>query len=94
MLATTAAIAQAALDRLGSRARRRRPSRNAIKDALGAPQPDGVTARIHFTNNLLPSGSLPGTSSALTSGADGRLWLTKDGQACASSCSPPPATRS
>ena len=40
----------------------------------------GLTARIRFTNNLLPSGSLPGTSSALTSGADGRLWLTKDGR--------------
>ncbi|MDP2712384.1 MAG: DUF2092 domain-containing protein [Solirubrobacteraceae bacterium] len=52
----------------------------AIKDALGAPSPDGLTARITFTNDLLPGGSLPGASSALTSGADGRLWLAKDGR--------------
>lgn len=79
MLATTAAIAQAAL---GGSATPPAPKAlaQAIKDAIGAPAPDGVTARISFTNNLLPSGSLPGTSSALTSGAKGRLWLTKDGR--------------
>ena len=72
-------------DRPG-RARRLRPRpapkalAQAIKDAINAPSQDGLTARITFKNNLLPSGSLPGTSSALTSGADGRLWLTKDGR--------------
>lgn len=79
VLATTAAIAQAALggsDPVPSP----KALAQAIQDALGAPAPDGVTARISFTNKLLPSGSLPGTSSALTSGADGRLWLTKDGR--------------
>jgi outer membrane lipoprotein-sorting protein len=79
VLATTAAIAQAALG--GSNpVPSPKALAQAIKDAIGAPAPDGVTARISFTNNLLPSGSLPGTSSALTSGADGRLWLTKDGR--------------
>ncbi len=79
VLAATAAIAQAALTGSGP-VPAPKALAQAIKDALGAPAPEGVTARIHFENNLLPSGSLPGTSSALTSGADGRLWLTKDGR--------------
>ena len=41
-------------------------------------KPTGVTARVTFTNNLFPSGALPGMSgaggSALTSGGSGRLW--------------------
>jgi outer membrane lipoprotein-sorting protein len=41
----------------------------------------GISARIHFTNNLLPSGSLPeGTSSPIVTGADGRLWLGSQGE--------------
>ncbi|MEY2513414.1 MAG: hypothetical protein QOJ89_772 [bacterium] len=79
VLVTTAAIAQAALTGGGPIAAPKALAQ-AISDAIGAPAPDGVTARITFTNNLLPSGSLPGTSSALTGGADGRLWLTKDGR--------------
>jgi outer membrane lipoprotein-sorting protein len=78
VLVTTAAIAQAALTGSGPLAAPKALAQ-AISDAIGAPAPDGVTARITFTNNLLPGGSLPGTSSALTSGAKGRLWLTKDG---------------
>lgn len=79
VLAVTAAIAQGALTGAGP-VPAPKALAQAIKSALGAPAPEGVTARITFTNNLLPSGSLPGTSSALTSGADGRLWLTKDGK--------------
>jgi outer membrane lipoprotein-sorting protein len=42
----------------------------------------GITARIHFTNALLPSGSLPqGAGSPIITGADGRLWLASDGRA-------------
>ena len=53
----------------------------AIHDALAAPQPAGITARIKFTNHLFPSGSLLGNvGSALMSGASGRLWLTNDGR--------------
>jgi outer membrane lipoprotein-sorting protein len=52
----------------------------AIHDALVAPAPDGVTARISFTNNLFPSGALTGTTgSALETGAGGRLWLNSSG---------------
>jgi outer membrane lipoprotein-sorting protein len=80
-LAVTAGIAQAALSSGGDKPSRKSLPR-AIYDALHAPQVQGVTARIHFTNNLLPSGSLPeGAVSPLASGADGRLWMTNDGRA-------------
>jgi hypothetical protein len=53
----------------------------AIHNALSAQPPDGVTARVKFTNNLFPSGALLGRAgSALMSGASGRLWLTHDGR--------------
>jgi hypothetical protein len=56
-----------------------KPLAQAIHDALAAPAPEGVTARIKFTNRLFPSGSLLGSAaSALMSGASGRLWLTND----------------
>jgi hypothetical protein len=53
----------------------------AIHDALSAPPPDGVFARVKFTNNLFPSGALFGqVGSALMSGASGRMWATNDGR--------------
>jgi outer membrane lipoprotein-sorting protein len=58
-----------------------KPLGDAIHDALAAPAPDGITARIKFTNNLFPSGSLLGAAgSALMAGASGRLWATNDGR--------------
>jgi outer membrane lipoprotein-sorting protein len=58
-----------------------KPLANALHDALTSPRPAGVTARVTFTNNLLPSGALFGNvGSALLSGASGRLWLTNDGR--------------
>ena len=58
-----------------------KPLDRAIHDALAAPAPNGVTARIRFVNKLFPSGALLGsTGSALMSGASGRLWLTNDGR--------------
>jgi len=58
-----------------------KPLATAVHDALTAPHPAGVTARVRFTNNLLPSGALFGNvGSALLSGASGRLWLTNDGK--------------
>src|SRR5438067_1667615 len=54
---------------------------NALHDAVTAPEPAGITARIKFTNRLFPSGSLTGAAaSALMSGATGRLWATNDGR--------------
>ena len=58
-----------------------KPLANALYDASHAPAVQGITARIHFTNNLLPSGALPeGSGSPVLTGADGRLWLTQDGR--------------
>src|SRR5262245_22021064 len=58
-----------------------KPLDHAIRDALAAPEPDGVTARVRFTNRLFPSGALlGGVGSALMSGASGRLWATTDGR--------------
>jgi outer membrane lipoprotein-sorting protein len=58
-----------------------KPLDQAIEDALSAKGPDGVTARVAFTNKLFPSGALLGQAgSALMSGASGRLWLTGDGR--------------
>jgi outer membrane lipoprotein-sorting protein len=54
---------------------------DALHDALAAPAPAGITARIRFTNKLFPSGALVGQAgSALMSGASGRLWATNDGR--------------
>ena len=59
-----------------------KPLDQAIHDALQAPAPDGVTARIVFTNKLFPSTALLGgqAGSALVSGASGRLWVSGDGR--------------
>jgi outer membrane lipoprotein-sorting protein len=58
-----------------------KPLANALHDALTAPEPSGITARVNFTNNLFPSGALLGNvASALMSGASGRLWITNDGR--------------
>src|SRR3954468_16976859 len=74
-----AGIAQAALNNAPKPAPK--PLDRAIYDALNAPAVDGVTARIKFTNNLLPSGSLPrDTASPVLTGAEGRLWLSGDGR--------------
>jgi outer membrane lipoprotein-sorting protein len=79
-LAASAAIAQAALTGSGPMPSPKALA-SAVLDAANAPQPEGLTAKIHFTNNLLPSGSLPGgASSPLASGADGRLWIQKSGK--------------
>ena len=79
VLAAGAAVARAALD--GASAPPAKPLDRAVYDAVRAPDVAGITARIHFTNDLLPSGSLPeGSTSPLISGADGRLWLGSDGQ--------------
>jgi hypothetical protein len=58
-----------------------KPLANAVHDSLAGATPRGVTARITFTNNLLPTGALSGqVGSALMSGASGRLWTTNDGR--------------
>ena len=80
-LAIGGGIAQAALS--GSAAPPpAKPLDRAVHDALTAPEPAGVSARIEFTNGLLPGGSLPaGGGSPLAAGASGRIWLADDGRA-------------
>lgn len=53
-----------------------KPLAEAAHDALAGPSPEGVTARVTFTNNLLSSSSIEGRD-PLLSGGSGRLWLTK-----------------
>ncbi len=72
-------IAQAALQSNPKPAPK--PLDAAVHDALTAPKVDGVTARVHFTNHLIPSGALPeGTVSPLMAGASGRVWIANDGR--------------
>jgi outer membrane lipoprotein-sorting protein len=58
-----------------------KPLDQAILAATSGTPPDGVTARISFTDTLIASGSLPtGVSSPLLSGATGRLWIQSGGR--------------
>jgi hypothetical protein len=58
-----------------------KPLATALHDSLAGPVPNGITARIRFTNKLFPSGALTGqVGSALMSGASGRLWASNDGR--------------
>jgi outer membrane lipoprotein-sorting protein len=78
-LVLSAGFAQAALD--SDPKPDPKPLDRAILDAVNAPAVDGVSARITFTNGLLPAGSLPhGAASPLAEGAEGRLWLAGDGR--------------
>ena len=53
-----------------------KPLAVAAHDALAAPAPAGITARVEFTNHLISSDAVAGSDPVLT-GASGRLWLTK-----------------
>jgi outer membrane lipoprotein-sorting protein len=48
----------------------------AIHNALAAPAPAGVTARIRFTNHLLSGSGIGQGSDPLLNGASGRLWAS------------------
>lgn len=56
-----------------------KPLATAVHDALSAPQVQGISARITFTNKLIDSSSLSG-GGPLLAGAKGRLWLAADGR--------------
>lgn len=58
----------------------REPLAQALHQAATAPQVSGITARIHFTNNLIASSDLQG-SDPILNGASGRLWVSNDGRA-------------
>lgn len=79
VLAIGVGIAQGALR--GASTPPAKPLDVAIHDALAAPKVDGVTARVHFTNHLIPAGALPeGAVSPLMAGASGRVWIAGDGR--------------
>ncbi len=52
-----------------------KPLANAVHDALEAPTVPGISAEVHFTNNLVDASSLQGKDPILA-GATGRLWAT------------------
>jgi outer membrane lipoprotein-sorting protein len=54
---------------------RHQPLARAIHHALAARAPQGVFARITFTNNLIDSSEIQG-SDPLLNGGTGRLWIT------------------
>ncbi|MBS1677840.1 MAG: hypothetical protein JST08_10690 [Actinobacteria bacterium] len=52
-----------------------KPLANAVHDALEAPAVPGISAEVHFTNNLVDASSLEGKDPILA-GATGRLWAS------------------
>lgn len=61
------------------------PLANAIHDALAAPAPSGLTARVRFVNHLLEGAELQTQSEGhspnpLLGGGSGRLWIAADGK--------------
>jgi outer membrane lipoprotein-sorting protein len=75
--AATAAIAIAATG--GGPTPPPKPLAEAVHDALSAPPVDGVSARVHFTDNLIGESVLE-DSDPLLGGASGRLWAAADGR--------------
>jgi outer membrane lipoprotein-sorting protein len=55
-----------------------KPLANAVHDALEAPSVPGISADIHFTDNLIDASSLEGKDPILA-GATGRLWASPTG---------------
>jgi outer membrane lipoprotein-sorting protein len=53
-----------------------KPLAVAAHDALAAPAPQGIAARVKFTNHLIDSTAVEGSDPILT-GANGRLWITR-----------------
>lgn len=66
-----------------------KPLAEAVGDALSAPRVSGVSARIQLTDHLLEGANLASgggeasrlSANPLLSGASGRLWIGRDGQA-------------
>ena len=56
-----------------------KPLAQAIRDALAAPQVQGISADVQFTNHLITSTDIQGSDPVLT-GASGRVWLSNDHQ--------------
>ncbi len=61
---------------------KRQPLSSALHQALTAPSVTGISARIHFTNNLIDSSDFTASDTVdpILQGASGRLWLSSDHQ--------------
>ena len=55
-----------------------KPLANAVHDALAAPQVQGISADISFTNKLINTSEIQGTD-PLLSGGTGHIWASNDG---------------
>lgn len=55
-----------------------KPLAKAIADSFAGPQIEGISARIKFTNKLLPSTGFGGQD-PLMAGGSGRLWASNNG---------------
>jgi hypothetical protein len=56
-----------------------KPLAEAVRDALTAPEPVGISGRLEFENRLVDSAAVPGgDGNALLSGAEGRFWVSGD----------------
>lgn len=55
----------------------RKPLAAAIRQALSAPAPTGISGSISLTNNLVSSSQIQG-SDPLLSGGSGRFWVTRN----------------
>jgi outer membrane lipoprotein-sorting protein len=78
-LATGTALAAGALGGSGDKPPEK-PLDQAIQQALTAPEIQGVTANIKFTNRLVDASALQGRANPLITGATGRLWAAADGR--------------
>src|SRR2546423_7364299 len=57
-----------------------KPLASAVHDAITAPQVQGLTARVKFTNQLIDSSGIHGAN-PLIKGAERRLWVAP-GKGC------------
>ncbi len=80
VLVATVAVAGMAFARGSNNKPPERSLASAVSRALDAKRPAGITARIAFTNHLLPTGVPGAAGSALLNGATGRIWVTSDGR--------------
>ncbi len=75
VIAVCAAVAVAATS--GGPVPKRESLARAVHQVLKAPAVKAITARVSFTNNLLPSAELQGQGSdPLLQGGTGRLWMS------------------
>lgn len=56
-----------------------KPLAQAVRDALSGTAPAGVSARVTFTNSLIDTSGIAKGTNPLLAGAEGRLWISEDG---------------